>query len=1261
MAMIEEATKVIESIKFTLLSPNEIRRLSAVEVQTADTYDEDGVPIVSGLMDGRLGTLEPRQKCKTCGNTATSCPGHSGHIELAEPAVHVAFAKLIHKMLSVTCRNCGRILMSNEKIESYNAKIAEEKKRLNEVPTTFFDGIMKEAKKVQECPHCGTRQHTIEHQKPTTFIDETGARLTPSAIREMLERIPDDDLRILGMDPAAARPEWMVLQVLPVPPVTVRPSITLESGIRSEDDLTHKLVDIIRINQKLQEALESGVPVNIIQELHDLLQYHVTTYFDNEVSGLPPARHRSGRALRTISQRLKGKEGRFRGNLSGKRVDFSARTVISPDPNLDISEVGVPVDIAARLTIPERVTQWNIEEMRRLIRNGPDQYPGALYIVRPDQRRVRLEFVTERDSLADAVESGFVVERHIRDGDIVLFNRQPSLHRMSIMAHTVRVLPYKTFRLNPCVCPPYNADFDGDEMNLHVPQGEEARTEARLLMQVQDQILSPRYGGPIIGAKTDLLTAAYLLTRKSTVLTKDEVCRLIVAAGYTGELPEPATKRPVELWTGKQIFSLFLPHGFSFTAKSSMRSKDDKEHVIIRNGKLEEGVIDKNSIGAERSESLFHRIVKDQGSETGRQFLNHIAKLLDRFVLMKGFSYSIKELDVSPGVKDKIDKVIRKAEDRVYALIQSYNQRTLERLPGQSLAESLEIRIMDELSKARDIAGEYADEYLDEKNSGVIMTRTGARGSSLNVAQMIACVGQQSIRGQRIRRGYRDRVLSFFKPGDAGPEARGFVYSSYRDGLTPIEFFFHAMGGREGLVDTAVRTQQSGYMQRRLINALEHLRVEYDSTVRDSRGDIIQFRYGEDGVDTAKSDHGKAVNSERLIERVRLATEKGAKASSKYIDKKVHEVLDRLSPLLADELKRNLLKAKLSRRGVDETVRQAVENYGRSLIEPGEAAGIVSAQSIGEPGTQMTLRTFHFAGVREQNVTLGLPRLIEIVDARKVPSTPTMTVFLNEKHRTGKEKAEEVATLLTHTTLGDISSSIESDITRMKITVKLDTRAMREKSVTMRDIKAAIQVHHADVEIEKDEIEITTHEMDIPQFRRLESRIPVMHVKGIPAVRRALVMEENNEWMIRTEGSNLELALSTPGVDPTRTISNNMHEVAAVLGIEAARNVIIKEAKGVLEEQGLDVDIRHVMLVADAMTASGEVLQVGRHGVSGEKASTLAKAAFEITIPTIVDAAVRGTKDHLRGVAENVIVGQQVPMGTGLIEVFMAMSERREK
>jgi len=1268
MSIADEATKVIGSIHFTLLAPSDIRKLSAVEVQTADTYDEDGVPILSGLMDGRLGTLEPRQKCKTCGNTASACPGHFGHIELAEPVVHVAFAKLIHKLLQATCRNCGRIQLSADKIKYYTELMVKEQKQLNEVPASFYEAVLKDAKKIQECPQCGARQYPIEHGKPTTFhemIDEGASRLNPSQIRERLERIPDEDLRLLGMEPTAARPEWMILQVLPVPAVTVRPSITLESGIRSEDDLTHKLVDIIRINQKLKEALESGVPVNIIQELHELLQYHVTTYFDNEVSGLPPARHRSGRALKTLTQRLKGKEGRFRGNLSGKRVDFSARTVISPDPNIDINEVGVPLDVAQRLTIPERVTPWNIEELKSLIRNGPDQYPGALYIVRPDGRRVRLEFVTERESLAEALQPGFVVERHIKENDIVLFNRQPSLHRMSIMAHRVKVLPYKTFRLNPCVCPPYNADFDGDEMNLHVPQGEEARTEAKLLMQVQDQILSPRYGGPIIGAKTDLLTAAYLLTRKSTYLTKEEVGKLLTASGYTGEVPQPDIKRPVELWSGKQIFSLFLPEDFSFVTRPSLVTKEDGDTVVVKNGTLIEGVIDKNTIGAERSETLFHRIVKDSGSEAGRDFLNSLVKVLDRFITLRGFSYGINELDISDAVRDKISKAIKKAEEHVQELIGQHRKGTLERLPGRSLEESLELRIMDELSKARDQAGELAEQYLMSQtdNSGVIMTKTGARGSMLNIAQMVASVGQQSIRGQRIQRGYRDRALSFFERGDAGAEARGFVYASYQDGLSPIEFFFHSMGGREGLVDTAVRTQQSGYMQRRLINALEHIRVEYDGTVRDSRGDIIQFRYGEDGVDTAKSDHGKAVNTERLVERVELTIEKGEKASKVYVEKKIDSIRAELTPSLANQLEASLLEAKLTKKGVDQAVREAVKNYRKAMIEPGEAAGIVSAQSIGEPGTQMTLRTFHFAGVREQNVTLGLPRLIEIVDARKIPSTPMMVIYLNKKYRTSREKAQEVATNITHTALGDIATSLESDITKMRILVTLNTEAMKERDVTLKDIKEAVTPGGCKVEVERNTVHIMPQEMDIPQFNRLVMRLPLMRVKGIPQVKRALVMEEKsgdkNEWVIRTEGSNLELTLEMDGVDPTRTTSNNMHEVAEVLGIEAARNVIMKEASAVLDEQGLDVDIRHVMLVADAMTSSGEVLQVGRHGVSGQKASTLAKAAFEITIPTIVDAAVKGIRDTLRGVAENVIVGQQVPMGTGLIEVYMSMPEKK--
>ncbi|MEM2964799.1 MAG: DNA-directed RNA polymerase subunit A'', partial [Candidatus Bathyarchaeia archaeon] len=546
-------------------------------------------------------------------------------------------------------------------------------------------------------------------------------------------------------------------------------------------------------------------------------------------------------------------------------------------------------------------------------------------------------------------------------------------------------------------------------------------------------------------------------------------------------------------------------------------------------------------------------------------------------------------------------------------------------------------------------------------NAGVVMTRSGARGSMLNIGQMAACVGQQSIRGKRILRGYRDRALPFFRPMDAGAEARGFVYASYRDGLTPIEFFFHAMGGREGLVDTAVRTQQSGYMQRRLINALEHIRVEYDGTVRDSEGNIVQFKYGEDGVDAAKSDHGKAVNVERIIERVKLEIREGEPASKQYVESKVESVREELSSMLVKTLRRELVKAALPRRGVDMVVKLVLENYKNALIEAGEAAGIVSAQSIGEPGTQMTLRTFHFAGVREQNVTLGLPRLIEIVDARKNPSTPIMTVYLDDEHRKNHSKAEKVALEITHTTLGDVAEGFESDITSMKIKVLLDKESMQKRNVKMKNVLEALQIPSCELKFTEDFVELEVKDRDIPQFKRLLARLPHQTVKGIPSIKRALVVEENGEWLIKTEGSSLGAVLSTPGVDPTRTVTNNVYEVAEVLGIEAARNVIIKEALNVLEEQGLDVDVRHVMLVADAMTATGEILQVGRHGVSSEKASTLAKAAFEITVPTLVDAAIRGAWDELKGVAENVIVGQQIPMGTGLIDVYMSMRGTRQK
>lgn len=1264
--MMEESAKILGGIKFSVWSPTEVRKFSVAEITAPETYDEDGMPVQGGLMDNRLGTLEPGQKCATCGNTSAKCPGHFGHIELAEPVLHIAFVDDIHKLLLICCRSCNRIKLEPEELTHY--KQIRDTKAAYAVITleNIKDEIIERSKKVKVCPHCGKEQYDLIFTKPTIFVEKTDAgenRLLPITIRERLSHIPDDDLTLLGYDPKTARPEWFVLQVLPVPPVTVRPSIILETGIRSEDDLTHKLVDIIRVNQRLKESKEAGTPPLIVQDLVDLLQYHVTTYFDNEVSGIPQAHHRSGRPLKTLTQRLKGKEGRFRGSLSGKRVDFSSRTVISPDPNLRISDVGVPTDVAKKLTIPETVSQWNIERLKELVMNGPNTYPGANYIIRPDGVKIRLDYVTDRKAIADSLAPAYIVERHLADGDIVIFNRQPSLHRMSIMAHSVRVLPYRTFRLHPAVCPPYNADFDGDEMNLHVPQSEEARAEATLLMRVQDQLISPRYGGPIIGGIRDFITGAFMLTRDGSTLTRDEFANLAMIGGYNGPLPEPAiTKDGQKLYAGRQLFSLFLPKDFNFiiTSKWNKAAKGEGKDVVIKNGQLQSGVIDKASIGAEEPDSVLHRIAKDYGTEAARRFLDSILTMLKTYITHRGFTYGYSDLWLSPETRQEISDIIQKTYEKVYELIQQYNDGTLPLTRGLAAEEALELYVVNELSRARDRAGRTADRAFPDENSGVIMASTGARGSTLNIGQMTAALGQQSIRGKRIMKGYHNRALSHFKPKDANPDAKGFVKSNYRDGLSPLEFFFHAMGGREGLVDTAVRTQQSGYMQRRLINALEHLKIEYDQTVRDPHGNIVQYLYGEDGIDPAKSDHGEAVNISRLIESESIVDE-GRKTTEDVIKGIIAKYAENLNPRMKANLEKALLDNRLSKEGVEKVMKKVLDLIDRALAEPGEAVGVVTAQSIGEPGTQMTLRTFHFAGVKERNVTLGLPRLIELVDARKKPVTPTMDIYLDEQHRVSREKALEVAREILFTQIGDLADRTDTDYSGV-LTFHLSEAKMAERGCSFDDVMTVLESAKKKYTIKPNEnklsIKVTVpDEPDAQTLLTLKSKLLNTRVKGVPDIERVTIVKQDDEWVIQTAGSNLAKVVAVDGIDLTRITTNNVYEIWQTLGIEAARTALIKEITNTLEEQGLEVDTRHIMLVADLMTSKGYLQQIGRHGIAGTKTSVLARAAFEITVPTIAKASLEGQIETLKGVTENVIVGATVPVGTGMVDLYMKVKD----
>ncbi len=888
----EEERYTISGIRFSLLSPREIREMAKVTVIRADIYESDGSPIMGGLRDPHFGAIEPGERCPVCGNLRQDCPGHFGKIDLARPVMLPHLGEHIYRLLQATCRNCGRILIPNDKAAYMLQVYRRLKERWPVLADIFAEEVAKGASSTTECPHCGTKQYKLRLVKPYYLYEvreEGEVRLTPSEIRERLERIPDDDAELLGWDPKSSRPEWAVLTVLPVPPLSVRPSITTESSQRAEDDLTHALVEIVRQNERLKNFIASSAPESMIEEAWNTLQNVIAAYIDNELPNIYQLSHRGRKQLKTIAQRLKGKEGRLRGNLNGKRVNFSSRTVISPDPLISINEVGVPVEVAKILTVPMVVTPYNIEDARRYVLNGPYKWPGATVVYKKRENvKIDLRYQRNLRQLAESLEPGDIVERHLIDGDIVLFNRQPSLHRMSIMAHRVRVMPGRTFRLNLLVCAPYNADFDGDEMNLHVPRLDEARAEAEELLLVEKHILTPRYGGPIIGGRQDYISGAYLLTVKTTLLDINKVRELLRGVSDASvELPEPAILRPRPLWTGKQFISMFLPKGFNFRGRAKINAGDLKcdsedcfydSYVVVSDGRLLEGVLDKNTIGAEQPESLLHYLVLERGSEEGRRFLDTVFRAFIKMLELKGFTVSLSDVLVPAETMKRIKSMVANAKNDVIDLIRQYNEGTLEIIPGRTPEESLELRIIQRLQRLRDEAGKTAIDYMDVFNNAFIMARTGARGSDINITQMAAMLGQQTVRGRRITRGFRTRTLPHFKPGDLSPEARGFVAGNFRDGLSPHEVFFHAAGGREGLVDTAVKTSQSGYMQRRLINALQDLYVAYDGTVRDSENNIIQFRYGEDGIDPQKTYHGRAVNIDRIIEEVKNVTGGGAGA-----------------------------------------------------------------------------------------------------------------------------------------------------------------------------------------------------------------------------------------------------------------------------------------------------------------------------------------------------------------------------------------------
>ena len=819
----EDCVSKIKGIQFCILGPDEIRRRSVAEINKTDTYAINE-PVMNGLFDARMGVIDNNKICKTCEQRNTFCTGHFGHIEMERPLFYVQFFGIVQKLLRCVCFRCSKILVDLQDpiVHAVLTKKHSRQKR--------WEYMHKLCSNVKRCGKetidgCGARQPDRIAKTDAMkicmewkdLVDGGTDEVQESAMRRqvygaddvlrILKRITDEDADALGLCPKYNRPEWMICTVLPVPPPCVRPSVRNDTGVRKEDDLTHKLSDIIKYNNIVKSKIEKGASYDNVEWYVAALQQHVATLIDN--TGSFVSKDRTGRIFRTICDRLNRKEGRIRGNLMGKRVDFSARTVITPDPNISIDELGVPLKIAMNLTFPEVVNAYNIDHMYRLVRNGPEVYPGAKHL-RKGHRTIRLKG-NDRDSIT--LDFGDIVDRHLINGDYVLFNRQPSLHKMSMMAHRVRVMPHHTFRLNVCVCASYNADFDGDEMNMHVPQSLQSHEEIVQLAAVPLHIISPRHSKPIISIVQDVALGVFRITQGHVSVTKKQLFNLICSNPiFVGTVPKPGvTGGNHERWTGRQLMSTIIPPTTMLSMYPDIKSDDpkfvsDDHHVRVKCGELLTGVLTTKAFN-DPARGFVRNIVNDGGPEAVTLFLNNTQKLICDWLVLSGFSVGISDLLAPVYKRERIKQQVtamHAAADAKIALLHAGEMKNVSTLNNRQFFESQ----IDSVSKSCmfDIE-KVALNDIDVRNNRMLnMIKSGSKGQSVNFLQMLACLGQQAIDGQRIPDGFDHRTLPHFTKYDDGPSSRGFVEHSFVEGLSPQEFFFHSMAGRVGLIDTAVRS-----------------------------------------------------------------------------------------------------------------------------------------------------------------------------------------------------------------------------------------------------------------------------------------------------------------------------------------------------------------------------------------------------------------------------------------------------------------------
>lgn len=1252
----------------------------------------------------------------------------------------------------------------------------------------------------------------------------------------ILNNITPEDLEFLGYTvhpiSGCGHPRNMILTAIPVEPKQLRPSASFDRGrMRSQNDKTRKYQEIIKANIEIGNAISEctgnlcrkvtpemlvammtppsgaiatppnkGFSISNMMSFHytyatELANYewHISTLFNNEIKGVKVDRQRSGKPYKSLNQYFVRKEGWWRHNTVAKRCDHTSRTVVTPCSSLDLDELGVPFDMCVTNTIDVRVTRYNIGDLTQAVRLGPWVLGGASHVYTEDNTEIDLKYCTSRASIL--LRTGMIVSRYIRKGDYVLFNRQPSLHKPSIMAQRVVPMSGYTFRMNLSATMPYNADFDGDEMNMHVVQGPEERTEIEHLMNVKSNLLSSQSSKLTMSLVQDALVAAWRMTRRDQFFTRDQAYTLLGQLKYFKDaafkrLGPPTFVKPYELYTGRQVFSAALfPEDLNYerwrntkpkpyqieTASSEIGLLDladaYDDHVLIVRGRLLHGRLCKQCLGTSAGGIVYamcHRrygVSDDERLEYVDRFLSETQRLVNYYLLAyDNFSIGPGDLVLTSAVRQDVRNVVK-------TTIRKDARLKLLSVPGafktpDALIEHARQKLLKRLLPK---CAELAAASLPDLNGCKTVVDCGSKGSSINIGQMTSCVGQQTVEGTRLIKG---RLPCFARNATDGI-AQGLVKHSLLHGLNPHEFFHHAQAGREGLVDTAVKTAETGYIQRRVVRASENICVDEDYTVRKWDGSVLQLRYGGDGWATERLvrcslpymsyptneaavaalrknfcfssetmiseeqqecfDQFESVKDEMIRQRqvravayYKLGTApidevympcviehtielvfSGPRGSTPATIGQIKSLLTTMLLTITNKMSisgvtnltrdyylraslpfKRFLKLGATAKQVDTLCRFVLTKFRDAVCPPGTAVGLSAGESIGEPTTQMTLDTFHFCGVQTTKmVTSGVPRMQELVALFKTIKLTTMTiVFKNDQEQaTCKDAATKFAYKLIDTTIADVTleqkifNVAQPDDPRIQqlfdmysmfadtlgfddavafhgVLITLDHMALMYRDMVPYDVAKALRA--ADVGIQC----VLASDPNSPEGWYVYYLLPESedtyqiarcistntHIGGVSNITKTNVRKEVGVYVIDTTGSNLADVLAMPAVDPRRTTTNNLYEIEAVLGIDAASDALFYEYKMPMEAADANINDRHLSLVADLQCTEGLLKALTRHGINQDHAP-LTQISFEKSIENMYKSALFSKTDHMCDVASNVMLGQNIPLGTGKI------------